>query len=325
MEPLPRNEPGAQGAVATLPRNELGARTTAQQALRGISLAGKVAVVTGAGAGLGTETARVLALAGAQVVMAVRNVPAAEQVATRLRAGLPPGPGKLEVMALDLANLGSVRTFARELATRHPKLHLLINNAGVMATPLSFSADGFELQMGTNHLGHFLLTNLLLDPLRAAASARVVVVASRAHRRASREGVLATLDGDPRYQRRRYVPLVAYGESKLANILHTRALARRLAGSGVTPCCLHPGVIATDLMKHLGLGGRLFKLVGPLFTKSVAQGAATTIFAATAPELTEAHAGIYLADCNEAQPLPFALDADLAERLWSLSETLVSR
>jgi NAD(P)-dependent dehydrogenase (short-subunit alcohol dehydrogenase family) len=325
MEPLPRRQPEARGAAAALPRNELGARTTAQQALRGNSLAGKVAVVTGAGAGLGAETARVLALAGAQVVMAVRNVPAGEQVASRLRAGLPTGAGKLEVMTLDLANLASIRAFARALAARHPKLHLLINNAGVMGMPLSFTADGFELQMGTNHLGHFLLTNLLLDPLRAAAPARIVVVASRAHRRASREGVLATLDSDPRYQRRRYVPLVAYGESKLANILHTRALARRLAGTGVTPVCLHPGVIATDLMKHLGLGGRLFKIVGPLFTKSVAQGAATTIFAATAPELTEAHAGIYLSDCNEAQPRPVAVDADLAENVWSLSEKLVSR
>jgi NAD(P)-dependent dehydrogenase (short-subunit alcohol dehydrogenase family) len=309
--------------VTPLPRNELGARTTAREALRDISLRGKVAVVTGAGAGLGTETARVLALGGAQVVMAVRNVPAAEQVASRLRAGLPAGSGALEVMKLDLANLASVRAFAGELAARHPRLHLLINNAGVMATPLGQTADGFETQMGTNHLGHFLLTNLLLEQLRAAAPARVVIVASRAHRRASGEEVLATLDSDPQFRKRRYQPLVAYGASKLANILHTKALVRRLAGSGVTPYCLHPGVIATDLVKHMGLGGKIYRLVGPLFLKSVAQGAATTIFAANAPELTEAHAGIYLADCNEAQPRPVALDADLAERVWSLSERAV--
>ena len=193
-----------------------------------------------------------------------------------------------------------------------------------MATPLGQTADGFETQMGTNHLGHFLLTSLLLDQLRAGAPARVVVVASRAHRRGSREGVLATLDGDPQYRRRRYRPLVAYGDSKLANILYTKALARRLAGSGVTPYGLHPGVIATDLVKHMGLGGWIFRTFGPLVLKSVEQGAATTIFAATAPELTEAHAGIYLADCNEAQPRPVALDADLAERVWTLSERAVA-
>ena len=117
---------------------------------------------------------------------------------------------------------------------------------------------------------------------------------------------------------------MAYGDSKLANILFTSALARRLAGSGVTPYCLHPGVIATDLMKHMGLGGRIFQAVGPLFLKSVEQGAATSIFAATAPELTEAHAGIYLADCNQSQPRPVALDDDLAERVWALSENAVA-
>jgi NAD(P)-dependent dehydrogenase (short-subunit alcohol dehydrogenase family) len=307
----------------TLPRNQLGARTTAREALRDVSLRGKVAVVTGAG-GLGSETARVLALAGADVVMACRSVSAAERIARRLQGDLPAGAGALEVMELDLASLASVRAFARELMARRPRLHLLVNNAGVMATPLGQTADGFETQMGTNHLGHFLLTSLLLDGLRAGAPARVVVVASHAHRRGSRDGVLATLDGDPHYRRRRYRPLVAYGDTKLANILFTKALARRLAGSGVTPYALHPGVIATDLLEHMGLGGRIFRAVGPLFLKSVEQGAATTIFASTAPELTEAHAGIYLADCNEAQPRPVALDAELAERVWTLSERAVA-
>jgi NAD(P)-dependent dehydrogenase (short-subunit alcohol dehydrogenase family) len=307
----------------TLPRNLLGARTTAQQALRDTSLRGKVAVVTGAG-GLGTETARVLALGGAHVVMACRNVAAAEAIARRLRAGLPAAAGALEVMGLDLGSLASVRDFARELASRHQRLHLLVNNAGVMATPLGQTVDGFETQMGTNHLGHFLLTSLLLDLLSAGAPARVVVVASQAHRRSSREDVLATLADDPHFRRRRYRPLVAYSDSKLANILFTRALARRLAGRGVTPYCLHPGVIATDLMKHMGLGGRIFQAVGPLFLKSVEQGAATSVFAATAPELTDAHAGIYLADCNQIQPRPVALDDDLAERVWALSEKAVA-
>jgi NAD(P)-dependent dehydrogenase (short-subunit alcohol dehydrogenase family) len=303
--------------MATLPRTQFGPRTTAEQARRDISLRGKVAVVTGAGAGLGTETARVLALAGAQVVMAVRNVPAGEAVARTLG-------GALEVMPLDLASVASIRAFARALLARHERIHLLVNNAGVMATPLGRTSDGFEMQMGTNHLGHFLLTTLLLDRLRASAPARVVVVASSAHRRGSREGVLATLDGDPHYQQRRYRPFVAYGDSKLANILFARGLARRLAGSGVLAVSLHPGVIATNLSQHLGLGGKLYRVLGPLFLKSVEQGAATSVFAATAPELTEAHAGLYLADCNEAQPTPPALDPELAESAWVLSEKALS-
>jgi NAD(P)-dependent dehydrogenase (short-subunit alcohol dehydrogenase family) len=311
--------------VVSLARNAFGRRTTAEQARRDISLRGKTAVITGAGAGLGRETARVLCLAGADVVMACRDATSAEAVAAALRAGLPPGAGTLEVMAVDLASLASVRSFARELQARRPRLDLLVNNAGVMATPLGTTSDGFETQMGTNHLGHFLLTRLLLDRLRASAPARVVVVASEAHRRGSREGLLATLDSDPRYERRRYRPFAAYGDSKLANILFAKALAARLAGSGVLALSLHPGVIATNLSKHLGIAGTLFRALGPLVGKSVEQGAATTVFAATAPELTEAQAGIYLADCNQAEPTEPARDPALAERVWALSERAVGQ
>jgi NAD(P)-dependent dehydrogenase (short-subunit alcohol dehydrogenase family) len=307
----------------TLPRNRFGHRTTAEQARRDISLHGKTAIVTGAGAGIGSETARVLALAGAQVVMAVRNVPAAEALAARLRATIPAAAGALVPMRLDLASLTSVRAFAAEVLARYPKLHLLVNNAGVMATPLSFTSDGFETQIGTNHLGHFLLTQLLLPRLRESAPARVVVVASRAHRRGSRESLLATLDGDRRYERRRYQPFVAYGDSKLANILFARALAGRLTGTGVAVFSLHPGVIPTSLSKHLGMVGRIYQVVGRLVLKSVAQGAATSVFAATAPELSEDLSGMYLADCNQAEPLPVARDPALAEQTWTLSEKAV--
>jgi NAD(P)-dependent dehydrogenase (short-subunit alcohol dehydrogenase family) len=250
--------------------------------------------------------------------MACRNVPAAQEVAARLAGALP--SGALEVMALDLGSLASVRAFARDFQATHGDLHLLINNAGVMATPRGLTADGFETQMGTNHLGHMLLTTLLLDRLKASAPARVVVLASDAHRRGSPEGMLATLGGDHRFDARPYRPFAVYGDSKLANILFARSLARRLAGSGVTTYSLHPGVIATGLSKHFGFAGRIYRALGPLFLKSIAQGAATTVFAATAPELTEAHAGMYLADCNEAQPIPAALDPDLAERCWAMSE-----
>ena len=297
------------------------------QALRGISLAGKTAVVTGANAGIGVETARVLALAGARVIMACRNVAGAEAVAARLRAALPQNAGALEVRAVDLGDLGSVRAFARAFAARHERLHLLVNNAGVMATPLGQTVDGFELQVGINHLGHFLLTSLLRGQLEASAPARVVVVTSQAHRRGTRDSLLATLETDPQYQRRKYLPFVAYGDSKLANILFAKALARRLAGTGVLPLSLHPGVIPTGLTQHMGLTGKMFRAMGPvpLFFKSVEAGAATTIFAATAPELTEAHAGSYLSNCNEAQPRAAALDTELAERVWALSEAAVSR
>jgi NAD(P)-dependent dehydrogenase (short-subunit alcohol dehydrogenase family) len=307
-----------------LPRNQFGRRTTAEEARRSVSLLGKVAVVTGAGAGLGTETARVLALAGAQVVLACRNVPAGEAVAARLRAALPPGAGLMQVMSLDLGDLASVRSFAGAIEARYPKLHLLVNNAGVMATPLGQTADGFELQLGTNHLGHFALTTLLLGRLTESAPARVVVLASDAHRRGTRENLLATLETDPGYQKRKYRPFVAYGDSKLANILFAKALARRLAGTGVTAFSLHPGVIPTGLSKHFGLAGKLYRALGGLFLKSIAQGAATTVFAATAPELTEAHSGIYLSDCNEAQPIRAALDPELAERVWTSSEKAIS-
>jgi NAD(P)-dependent dehydrogenase (short-subunit alcohol dehydrogenase family) len=306
--------------MTPLARNDLGGRTTAEQALRGLSLSGQTAIVTGAGSGIGTETARVLALAGARVIMAVRNVPAAEAVAARLRPGVP--AGALEVRPLDLASFASVRAFAA--AFTEPRLHLLVANAGVMAPPLGQTADGFETQLGTNHLGHFLLTRLLQGKLQAAGRARVVVVASRAHRRGTGENLLATLETDRAYQRRRYVPMVAYGDSKLANILFTRALARRLAGSDVAAYCLHPGVIHTPLMKHLGVAGAIFGVLGRPFLKTIAQGAATSVFAATAPELTPAHSGIYLADCNEARPFPQALDDQLGERLWSGSERATS-
>jgi retinol dehydrogenase-12 len=247
-------------------------------------------------------------------------VAAAEEVARRLRPEAP--AGALEVMALDLASFASVRAFAA--AFTPARLDLLVNNAGVMAPPLGQTVDGFETQLATNHLGHFLLVKLLLDRLKAAAPARVVVVASAAHRRGTRDNLLATLETDRLYRRRKYRPMVAYGDSKLANILFTRALARRLEGSGVSPYCLHPGVIHTPLMKHLGLAGTILGVVGRPFLKTIAQGAATSVFAATAPELRPEHAGLYLADCNEAQPWPAALDDDLGERLWSGSETATS-
>ena len=300
------------------PSSELGVRTTAEEALRGRDLRGQTAIVTGATTGIGVETARVLAGAGARVVIAVRNVGAGQEVAARLRPGLP---GTLEVEALDLADLGSVRAFVERFRGSGRPLHLLVNNAGIMGVPQGRTAQGFERQVGTNHLGHFALTEGLRPSL--AVPARVVIVASRAHRRAVPRRLLASLAGEPFA----YSPMGVYGDSKLANILHARALATRLP-AGVEVFALHPGVIPTPLADDMGLGGRLFQVfgrgIGRGLFKTVPQGAATTIFAATAPELA-GRSGAYLADCRLATPRPMALDGALAEEVWRRSEECLRR
>jgi NAD(P)-dependent dehydrogenase (short-subunit alcohol dehydrogenase family) len=278
----------------------LGKKTTAEEALRGASLAGKTAIVTGASSGIGIETARVLEKAGAHVIRAVRNVDKAQGA---------------NAMALDLTDLASVRAFAAAFRATGKPLHLLVNNAGVMATPLGATAQGFELQLGTNHLGHFVLTRELL-PLLQASQGRVVNVSSQLHERGRADRLLATLEGDRRYEKRKYVPFDAYGDSKLANILFTRQLAKM----NVDAFCLHPGVIPTNLTRSMGIGGAIYRFIGQFFLKTVEQGAATSIYAATAPELA-VKSGAYLSDCAIARPSDAARDAALAERVWALSET----
>lgn len=301
----------------------LGSKTTAEQALRGTSLKGKRAIVTGANSGLGTETARVLALAGAEVVMACRTLAAGEQVAQQLRAALPPGAGSLEVQRLDLSDLASVRAFAQAYLASGKPLHLLINNAGVMAPPLGKTAQGFELQVGTNHLGHFLLTQVLRPVLEASAPARVVTVSSGLHTQGKGARLLETLEADPAFEKRKYSPFAQYGDSKLANILFTRGLAKRLPPA-VKAFSLHPGVINTNLSRSMtGVSGTLFRALGGLFMKSVPQGAATTVFGATAPEL-EDKSGAYLSDCHVVSPAADALDDALVEKVWQLSERRVA-
>lgn len=205
----------------------LGKHTTAVEALRGRRLDGLTAIVTGASSGLGVETARALAFAGAQVVLACRSVAAGEEVAARLRAELPDGAGELEVAALDLADLRSVRAFIDRFLASERRLDLLINNAGVMARPLTLTAQGIESQLGINHLGHFALTVGLLPAL--GPSGRVVTVASSVHTRGKGSNVLETLTAARPFATRRYSPYGSYDDSKLANVLFTRGLARRLA------------------------------------------------------------------------------------------------
>ena len=276
-------------------------------------------MVTGATSGIGSETARVLALAGAKVVLAVRDVAAGAAVAERLAVRQPAGAGALSVARLDLADLTSVRAFVEQFGAE--PLDLLINNAGVMATPLGTTVQGIETQVGTNHVGHFVLTTGLLPALAKAPGARVVTVSSALHKRGRGARLLETLQSDPRFERRAYVPFDAYGDAKLANVLFAKALARR--APGLLSFSLHPGVIPTNLTRSLGFSGAVFRALGAPFMKSVEQGAATTIYAASAPELTGA-SGAYLSDCAIAEPSREAADAELGEQLWAATERFVA-
>jgi len=298
----------------------LGRHSTAVQALRGQRLEGLTAVVTGASSGLGVETARALAFAGADVVLACRSVASGEQVAAKLRAELPQDAGRLEVAALDLADLDSVHAFIEGFLASGRRLDLLINNAGVMARPLTLTAQGIESQLATNHLGHFALTRGLLPVL--SAKARVVTVASSVHTRGKAKNVLETLTTDRAFRARRYSRYGSYDDSKLANVLFTRGLARRLA-PGQSAYSVHPGVIGTNLARSMGVMGKVFAFFLKLFSKSAAQGAATSVFAATAPELA-GQSGTYLVNCAVASSSTEGQDPEIAERLWDASEQLVA-
>ncbi|MFE2957616.1 SDR family NAD(P)-dependent oxidoreductase [Nocardia tengchongensis] len=305
---------------------EYGATTETGDVIAGLDLAGRVAVVTGATAGLGAETARALAAAGATVILAARDVVAAAAVADRIRGRHP--RAELDVVPLDLGSLESVRAAVRTLCAARRPLHLLINNAGVMYTPFGHTADGFESQFGTNHLGHFALSAGLLPALSAGAEragepSRVVTVSSAAH-----HAYPADLD-DPNFERREYDKFASYGQSKAANVLMTVELAARGADGGVHAYAVHPGTCATDLARHMSRADfiRMRELSsgdpGVLNNlKSVPAAAATTVWAATSKV---PHSGAYLADCGVAQASSHATDPATAAALWELSERLTAR
>lgn len=304
------------------------AESTTDQVIEGIALNGDIALVTGASSGLGVETSRALAAAGAEVVMLARDETKLEAAAAGLREGNP--AATFHTHLVDLADLASVRRAAADLLESYPTAQLLINNAGVMACPLMRTADGFEMQFGTNHIGHFLLTCLLQPALLAGAPGRVVNLSSGGHKFAN-----FNFD-DPNYESRDYEKWQAYGESKTANVLFTVGLDARLKDSDVRAYAVHPGVIMTELSRHMvqedfeTLSSRA-PGDGELTFKSVEQGAATSVWAATSPDL-EGHGGIYLEDCQVAAPATpgsgsgvedYAVDREAAERLWGLSEQLV--
>ncbi|WP_340026765.1 SDR family oxidoreductase [Paenibacillus sp. FSL K6-1096] len=271
---------------------------------------GKTVLVTGANSGMGLATTVEMARRGATVIMACRSRKRGEEaLAEAVRQS---GSDNIRLMLCDLASFASIREFAAEFTAAYPVLDVLINNAGVMVFRRELTADGYELDLGVNHLGHFLLTLLLLDRLKAAAQGRIVVVASGAYK-------IGKLYLDDHTLSRGFTAAKAYGRSKLANILFTRELAERLKGTGVTVNCLHPGAVGTSIgvSRETGFGHRLMKLVGVLFQTSE-QGADTAIYLATAPELREV-SGQYYYRRKIKELSPRAKDPEAAARLWQWS------
>ncbi|KAL6348960.1 hypothetical protein AAG906_033616 [Vitis piasezkii] len=296
--------------------------STAEEVAQGIDGNGLTAVVTGASSGIGTETSRVLALHGVHVIMAVRNMDAGRNVKETILKEIP--TAKVDVMELDLSSLASVRKFASEYKSLGLPLNLLINNAGVMATPFLLSHDNIELQFATNHLGHFLLTNLLLETMKNTAresgrEGRIVNVSSEAHRFPYSEGICFDKINDESA----YNSVYAYGQSKLANILHANELAKRLQEEGVeiTANSLHPGSIATNLLRYHSFLDGIVNMVGKYVLKNIPQGAATTCYVALHPQV-KGVSGEYFADSNIAKPSSKGKDAELGKKLWEFSISL---
>lgn len=267
---------------------------------------GKTVVITGASSGIGAAAAGQLAELGATVAVVGRSPEKTRAVAQRI--GGQPHP-------VDYGRLDDVHRLAGDLLAAYERIDILANNAGAIFTARTISADGHEMTFQVNHLAPFLLTNLLTDLLVASAPARVVTVASDAH-----AGARLDLD-DPQFTRRRYGAMAVYGQSKLANILFTVELARRLRGRGVTANCLHPGVVATEFgSKSGGLFAFGWWFVRP-FARSPERGARTSVYLATSPEVADV-TGRYFVDSRPATPRPPAMDADLARRLWDVSERM---
>lgn len=279
------------------------------------NLEGKTCFVTGATSGIGEETALAMARAGARVGILARSPERADE--TRERITREVGGEPIVVVHGDLASLESVRSAAQEILERFDALHLLINNAGLIHLSRTTSADGFESTFAVNHLGPFLLTSLLLDRIKKSAPARIVNVASDAHRFARRGLDLSDLQNEQRYGAFR-----AYGQSKLANILFTVELAKRVEGQGVTANALHPGAVATRLGKNNGLLARVSLPFLKPFFRTPAQGAETSIYLASDPGLADTSGG-YFANCKRVTPSAHARDEELASALWKQSCALV--
>lgn len=279
---------------------------------------GKTVLITGANTGIGKETAIDLARRGARVIMACRDMKKGEAALNDVAERT--GSSKLVLKQLDLASLESVRAFAEDINKTEPELHVLINNAGVMVpSERQVTQDGFEIQMGVNHLGHFLLTNLLIDLLKSSKPSRIVVVSSSAHYlTTSTESFKFDNINSEKY----YKKWDTYGQSKLANILFTRELSKRLKGTGVTANSLHPGAIKTELSRHLGPLETIGMRAMFVFFKTPTEGAQTNIYLAVSEEV-EGVSGLYFADCKVKKTSKAAQDDEAAKKLWDISAKFV--
>lgn len=279
---------------------------------------GKVILITGANTGIGKETAKELLKRGGKVYIACRSLDKANQAREDLMAET--GKTDIHVRQLDLCSLESVRAFAKGFLQEEPRLDILINNAGVMACPKALTKDGFEQQLGVNHLGHFLLTNLLLDRLKASAPSRIVNLSSLAHR-------YGTINKRDLNSERSYNQVTAYCQSKLANVLFTRELAKRLEGTGVTTYAVHPGTVNTELTRHMGSLFFLLEhnLVQPILRiafKTPKSGAQTSLYTALDEDLAD-ESGKYYADCRAQKPSKAGCNNETAQWLWDESEKMV--
>ena len=300
--------------------------STTDEVLAGIDLSGRTVFITGANSGLGQETARAMAARGAHVIMAGRDQDKLDASVAAIRADQ--AQAALDTITLDLGSLESIRAATSRARQRFDKIDLLINNAGVMATPFQHTADGFEMQFGTNHLGHFALTAELMPLIERGSAQRIVNLSSRGH-------FMGQVDfADPHFARRSYDPWAAYGQSKTANVLFTVGLEARYAVLGIHAYAVHPGGIETNLGRHMtpemreGLMKRVTSSDGGFQWKTIPQGAATTCWAATAEEL-EGKGGVYCEDCHVASVddesstagvRSYALNPSHADQLWKLSE-----
>ncbi|CAL1597277.1 unnamed protein product [Knipowitschia caucasica] len=269
----------------------------------------KTVLITGANTGIGKETAIDLAKRGARIIMACRDIERGQAALKEvIEASANPN---VACMKLDLSDTNSIREFADSFNKGEEKLNILINNAGVMVCPYGKTADGFEMQIGVNHMGHFLLTFLLLDLIKKSAPARIINVSSMAHQFGSIN--LEDINSEKSYDKQK-----AYAQSKLANVLFTRSLAKRLQGTSVSAYSLHPGVVQTDLWRHLNGPQQFVMKVARPFTKNSTEGAQTSIYCAVEPSL-ENESGGYYSDCAPAKCSAKAQDDDMAQSLWELS------
>lgn len=304
---------------------KFGKESTTSDVLAGITLENKTAVITGASAGLGIETARALASVGANVVMLGRNEEKLNAAVQQVRTALNGKGGDVSGMILILDDLDKVRENTAQILNAHPKIDLIINNAAVMACPFSKTKQGFEMQFGTNHMGHFLFTCLIMPALLKSGDARVINLSALSHR-------MDDIDlKDPNFETRPYEPWASYCASKTANSLFTVALDKKLKEKGVRSFAVHPGIIHTELTRHMDPESLAAISKGRnLFRKTVEQGAATSVWGATSPDLKD-KGGLYLDNCGIADIVnndqieidgvaDYALDENRANELWHLSE-----